>query len=239
VSDELVLDQHDEERGVREHDHARERRLDALEAGAYLEEWDDDQAVEDGDRVVERPRLGSRIVVKTLCCETCGETFTSCVRTARYCSQRCWPSRSAEAKRAYPSSSREARRAYQRAYRARRRERVERDRLVGGARSGSQETLGESKLMRALVFLTQALDDGEWHESAGLKVLAGAQGIGERTLKRAASQLADTQGRGYPRSTYWRRHSDQASRRSVRSSFAGAPGLPLGLRGPGEGPGEA
>jgi hypothetical protein len=37
----------------------------------------------------ERPRRGSRIVVKTLCCETCGQEFTSYVRTARYCSNRC------------------------------------------------------------------------------------------------------------------------------------------------------
>lgn len=61
------------------------------------------------------------------------------------------------------------------------------------------------KLTGAALFLHDALLDGEWHESAGLKKIAGAQGISERTLKRAAKELnVEYEKRDFPMTTWWR-----------------------------------
>jgi hypothetical protein len=55
------------------------------------------------------------------------------------------------------------------------------------------------------MFLRDALADGEWHDSLGLKALAAAKRIAERTLKRAAAELdVEYDSRGFPRSTWWR-----------------------------------
>jgi hypothetical protein len=57
----------------------------------------------------------------------------------------------------------------------------------------------------AVGFLRDALADGDWHDSLGLKALAGARRIAERTLKRAAVELdVEYESRGFPRSTWWR-----------------------------------
>jgi hypothetical protein len=54
-------------------------------------------------------------------------------------------------------------------------------------------------------WLAHALADGEWHDSAGLKSIAAADGIAERTLKRAAQDLAvQTERRGFPATTCWK-----------------------------------
>jgi hypothetical protein len=64
---------------------------------------------------------------------------------------------------------------------------------------------GTDKTTQATTFLAGALWDGEWHDSAGLKTLAGAGGISERTLKRAANELeVEVDRRGFPASTWWR-----------------------------------
>jgi hypothetical protein len=61
------------------------------------------------------------------------------------------------------------------------------------------------QLDAATVFLSDALRDGDWHDSAGLKQLAAAQKIAERTLKRAAQELeAEHERRGFPATTWWR-----------------------------------
>jgi hypothetical protein len=54
-------------------------------------------------------------------------------------------------------------------------------------------------------FLGEVLGNGEWHESAGLKKLAAASGIAERTLQRAADDLGvEHERRGFPASTWWK-----------------------------------
>lgn len=87
----------------------------------------------------------------------------------------------------------------------------------GGAngRDGAQP-----KTAAAVKFLEHALADREWHDSAGLKTLAGATGISERTLRRA-SQLLDveTESRGFPRSTYWRLPQPGQSGHAFSPSF--------------------
>jgi hypothetical protein len=61
------------------------------------------------------------------------------------------------------------------------------------------------KADEAVVFLRDALDDGEWHDSLGLKALASARRVSERTLKRAAADLeVEYERRGFPSSTWWR-----------------------------------
>jgi AAA domain len=66
----------------------------------------------------------------------------------------------------------------------------------------------EGQLGRALLFLIDTLADGDWHDSAGLKTLAGAQGISEPTLKRAAQELdVEHERRGFPSTTWWRHGS--------------------------------
>ena len=71
----------------------------------------------------------------------------------------------------------------------------------GRARAGRPA----EKLDDAVEFLEEALADGEWHDSAGLKALAAARRISERTLKRAAQELeVEHERRGFPSSTWWR-----------------------------------
>jgi hypothetical protein len=61
------------------------------------------------------------------------------------------------------------------------------------------------KVDEAAVFLRDALADGDWHDSFGLKALASAKRIRERTLKRASADLeVEVERRGFPSSTYWR-----------------------------------
>jgi AAA domain/Toprim-like len=87
---------------------------------------------------------------------------------------------------------------------------VERGDLLGG-RTARDDGADMATLVTALLFLADALRDGEWHDSAGLKTIAGAQGISLRTLQRAATELdVEHENRGFPRSTYWRRQSRQA-----------------------------
>jgi AAA domain/Primase C terminal 1 (PriCT-1) len=63
----------------------------------------------------------------------------------------------------------------------------------------------EEKLDRALAFLEEALSDEDWHDSAGLKMLAAARRITGRTLQRAALELdVEHERRGFPSSTWWR-----------------------------------
>jgi hypothetical protein len=83
------------------------------------------------------------------------------------------------------------------------------DVLAGGGRR-------DDKTARAVEFLTQALADGDWHESAGVKRLAGAAGIAERTLQLAAQSLnVESERRGFPSSTWWRISLACASEESV------------------------
>jgi hypothetical protein len=64
---------------------------------------------------------------------------------------------------------------------------------------------GDDRTMRAVEFLREALSDGEWHESVGLKKLAGATGISDRTLQRAAQSMnVEDERRGFPSVTWWR-----------------------------------
>jgi hypothetical protein len=65
---------------------------------------------------------------------------------------------------------------------------------------------GDEKTARAVVFLVRALADGDWHDSDGLKRLAGAQQIKERTLQRAAGpeHLDVEHKRRFQDSTLWR-----------------------------------
>jgi hypothetical protein len=65
---------------------------------------------------------------------------------------------------------------------------------------------GVEKLDEAIAFLKDALADGEWHDSAGLVILAAAQRISERTLRRAALDelQVEHERRGFPSTTWWR-----------------------------------
>jgi AAA domain/Bifunctional DNA primase/polymerase, N-terminal len=68
----------------------------------------------------------------------------------------------------------------------------------------ASHSTGEEKLDGAVAFLEEALADGNWHDSAGLKKLAAGR-ISERTLKRAAQELdVEHERRGFPSSTWWR-----------------------------------
>ena len=59
------------------------------------------------------------------------------------------------------------------------------------------------KTGEAEAWLEAALDDGDWHDSAGLKELA--QQFSERTFQRAAKDInVETDRRGFPSSTWWR-----------------------------------
>jgi hypothetical protein len=84
-----------------------------------------------------------------------------------------------------------------------------------------KKTNADEKSTRAVVFLVQALADGDWHDSSGLKALAGAQQIKERTLKRAAHELdVEHERRGFPSTTHWR----LSSRAKETPSFPGSDG---------------
>jgi hypothetical protein len=65
---------------------------------------------------------------------------------------------------------------------------------------------GVEKLDEAIAFLKDVLADGDWHDSAGLVTLAGAQKISERTLRRAALDELEVEHerRGFPSTTWWR-----------------------------------
>jgi hypothetical protein len=65
---------------------------------------------------------------------------------------------------------------------------------------------GVEKLDEAIAFLKDTLADGDWHDSAGLVTLAGAQKISERTLRRAALEglQVEHERRGFPSTTWWR-----------------------------------
>ena len=65
---------------------------------------------------------------------------------------------------------------------------------------------GTEKLEQAVEFLKTTLRDGDWHDSAGLVTLAGAQLISERTLRRAALEELEVEHerRGFPSTTWWR-----------------------------------
>jgi hypothetical protein len=61
---------------------------------------------------------------------------------------------------------------------------------------------GAAKGDDAKTYLRAALNDGEWHDSAGLKTLSK---FNERMLQRAARSLdVESSRRGFPSSTYWR-----------------------------------
>ena len=63
-----------------------------------------------------------------------------------------------------------------------------------------------TKTETAETLLAAMLEDGDWHESAGVKNLMGAAGFKERTVQRAAKVLAvESERRGMPSSTWWRR----------------------------------
>ena len=63
----------------------------------------------------------------------------------------------------------------------------------------------DEKTTNATQFLSEALSDGKWHDSAGLKKLAAASGIKERTLQLAAGNLnVKNKREGFPSSTLWR-----------------------------------
>jgi hypothetical protein len=63
----------------------------------------------------------------------------------------------------------------------------------------------QPKTTHAEELLADMLDDGNWHDSAGLKQMIGMQGISERTLQRAAQALGvESEWRDFPASTWWR-----------------------------------
>jgi hypothetical protein len=81
----------------------------------------------------------------------------------------------------------------------------------------------------AIKFLKAALDDGGWHDSAGLKRLAAAGGVRERTLQRAANELnVEHEQRGYPASTYWRLPQSRQTYPHSFGATAGAGANPHG-----------
>jgi hypothetical protein len=70
---------------------------------------------------------------------------------------------------------------------------------------GSQTSGEDSKERAALLFLARELAGGDWRKSAALKTAASAEGISERTLKRAKLDLgAEDKREGFPSVTYWR-----------------------------------
>jgi hypothetical protein len=78
---------------------------------------------------------------------------------------------------------------------------VDRNTLLGSTRRDAGVRVSD-----AAEWLEAMLADGEWHDSVGLKSLAGAQGISERTLQRAAGEelRVDHERRGFPSTTWWR-----------------------------------
>jgi hypothetical protein len=86
-------------------------------------------------------------------------------------------------------------------------------RFVEAAHDIDRETLLDGRKARdmtkttaAVELLDQVLADDEWHEKEGLAKLAGAQGISERTLERAAKELGvEREQHGFPATARWRR----------------------------------
>lgn len=73
------------------------------------------------------------------------------------------------------------------------------------AEAGVSPNGDQPKTSRAAELLAEMLEDGDWHDSGGLKKLIGAQGISERTLQRAAQALGvESERREFPASTWWR-----------------------------------
>ena len=73
----------------------------------------------------------------------------------------------------------------------------------------------QPKTAQAEELLVAMLEDGDWHDSAGLKPLIGAQGISERTLQRASQALnVESERRGFPASTWWRLPQSRQSRQT-------------------------
>lgn len=87
------------------------------------------------------------------------------------------------------------------------------------------------KTERAQAFLTAALSDGDWHESAVLKEQAEEQQISERTLKRAAKELGVKTKRdeSFHAKTLWRLYSGQVLSTEVGLSASAA--QPSGIDG--------
>lgn len=90
-----------------------------------------------------------------------------------------------------------------------------------GERAAESEPTAEQE---AQEWLRDALNDGEWHDSAGLKTLARASEIAERTLKRASKTLGvEHERRGFPSSTWWRLDSRASALGSEASGNASDP----------------
>jgi AAA domain len=94
----------------------------------------------------------------------------------------------------------------------------------------------DGKTSRSEDFLRLLLADGEWHESGGLKRLAAAAGLNERTVQRGATNLdVDIERRGFPASTWWRfpqsrqgsPHEFGATRDSAQPSGLHSPPRPV------------
>ena len=83
------------------------------------------------------------------------------------------------------------------------------DTILGSARRDQGE------VSKAADWLKGMLADGDWHDSAGLKKLAAAQDISERTLERAAGEVlgVEYERRGFPSSTRTSPRSTGWSRR--------------------------
>jgi hypothetical protein len=104
---------------------------------------------------------------------------------------------------------------------------VDRANVLAEPRAGR----GEGQLGRAVVFLVNALADSDWHDSAGLNTLAGAQGISEPTLKRAAQELdVEHERRGFPSRTHWRLASRISPSPTGAEPTAGQAANPHGSR---------
>jgi hypothetical protein len=88
----------------------------------------------------------------------------------------------------------------------------------------------DGKIELAETFLSEALSDGRWQDSAEIKRLASSAGINERTLKRAAAELVEAARKGFPSSTTWRlRESRQTFPDAVGPTGAPQQASPLSL----------
>jgi AAA domain len=83
-----------------------------------------------------------------------------------------------------------------------------------------------TKTETAETLLAAMLADGDWHESAGVKMLMSAGGFSERTVQRASKVLGvEAERRGMPSSTWWRISLAGATAGLVAPSLV-APTLP-------------
>jgi hypothetical protein len=82
-----------------------------------------------------------------------------------------------------------------------------------------------AKIAQAVEWLTRALNDLEWHESAGLKKLAWAEGgFSEATIKRAAQDLGvEHEQMRFPRTTHWRLRDANESQRDLGGESGSEP----------------